>query len=490
MRLAIGNSYTAQSATIADEECINWYSQTIESEGPVVPVEAYGGRSAGQVNVCIATPGLVVFAALPGVPRGQCWTGSRLFAVAGTQLVELTANGTQINRGFIATDGNAASLAFNGFQVLIVSGGRAYCYTLDANKLIEVTAQLAGVPVKVECSDTYFIVFFQNSNKFQLSQLLDGTTWPGQLVNEVSVFAENITSIICNHRELWVFGQQRSQVYDDTGSTEAFDPVPGALIEKGCWAAFAPSLLDNSVFWIDQDQRGGLSAWRSNGYTPTRVSTYAQESDLASYGPAQIAGIVTYSYQRIGHLFWVIYIPGAKWSWVFDVTEGKWHKRNAWISATSTAQSHWSWNHSYAFGKHLVGDWNSSNLYEMNEKYLTDNGTNIRCVMRLPIMIDEMQRLFQSNLTLDFDTGEGPQPPLTDGLGNPRQPQVMLRWSNDRGRNWSNEHLLNLGFAGQYRTRAIQRRIGQSRYRVIEFSISDPVQRTLLGVYLNTAEGQ
>ncbi len=100
--------------------------------------------------------------------------------------------------------------------------------------------------------------------------------------------------------------------------------IPGALIETGGAATFAQARADNSVFWIGQDERGGRMAWRSNGYTPQRVSTHAVETDLSSYTAAQIASLVSWSYQDSGHLFWVLYIPGSSWSWVYDVGEGLW----------------------------------------------------------------------------------------------------------------------------------------------------------------------
>jgi hypothetical protein len=197
--------------------------------------------------------------------------------------------------------------------------------------------------------------------------------------------------------------------------------------------------------------------------------------------------MTTYSYQDKGHLFWVLYIPFSQWSWVYDVGENLWHKRASWNSATSTWTAHRSWNHSYAYNKHLVGDPVSGNLYVMDSSNLTDNGNEIRRFRRSPTVINEMQRIYHKELALDFDTGQGPQPPLIDGAGNPRQPQCMLRWSDDRGKTWSNQHILDCGFAGNFKTRVIQRRLGQSRYRVYELSMTDPIPWVLVDAYLEIA---
>lgn len=485
----VGPSYTVQSGAVADEECINWFGETNESGSPFVRPQAYGGMEFATIRSYFGTPGLSVFATLPSGPiRGNYWTGQRQFVVADTQLIELADDGTQTVWGNVATDGNRASICANSIQLLIVSGGRAYCFTLATNVLVEVTSQLAGVPIQCDCSDTYGIVIFQNSNKFQISQVLDFSTWPGQLVNEVSVFAENIVSMIVNHRELWILGQKRSQPYQDTGSTEVFDVIQGALIETGSAATFSVQRVDNSVFWVGLDERGAMIAWRSNGYTPSRISTHAVEVWLSKH--ANIAQLVSYSYQDRGHLFWVLYVPDSDCSWVYDVGENLWHKRASWNAATATWGPHWSWNHAYGFGKHLVGDWNSANLYEMSFANLTDNGTSIRRLRRAPTVTNEKNWMYHTQLTVDFETGLGPQPPLTDGNGNPRPPQAMLRWSDDRGKTWSNEHVRSLGMAGQYNTRVFWMRLGRSRNRVYELSMTDPVPTAIVDAYLELANGQ
>jgi hypothetical protein len=60
----------------------------------------------------------------------------------------------------------------------------------------------------------------------------------------------------------------------------------------------------------------------------------------------------------------------------------------------------------------------------------------------------------------------------------------MLRWSDDTGQTWSNEHWQNCGFAGQYSTRVIYRRLGNSRYRVYEWSATDPIPWAISDAFL------
>jgi len=66
-------------------------------------------------------------------------------------------------------------------------------------------------------------------------------------------------------------------------------------------------------------------------------------------------------------------------------------------------------------------------------------------------------------------------------------PQVMLRWSDDGGHTWSNEHWVSMGRIGTYGTRAIWRRLGMTlklRDRVYEVSGTDPVKIDIVGAEL------
>jgi hypothetical protein len=478
----IGPSYTAKSNVVADEECINWFAESIETPGAQTKWSYF------------ATPGLFLFSASDDGPaRGSFWTGSRFFSVIADTLYSVAADGTKTALGSIDNDGFSVSIAASNIQLLIVGAGKAYCFTFATSALVEVTSLLAGTPVMGKYSDGYFIVMFSGNNKFQISAVLDGTTWPGIQVNAVSVFPEDIVSIEVSHRELWIFGSQHAQPYMDTGSLEIFDVIPGALIDTGCAATFSPCLVDNTIFWISEDQRGARQAWRANGYTPMRISTHAVETALSSY--PDISGLVSYSYQDNGHLFWVLYIPGTDCSWAFDVAENLWSKRAEWSPQTATFGPHKSWNHAYAWGKHIVGDWGSGNLYEMklpfdsgggNYKFVTDDGALIVRKRRSPTLVSEMEWIYHKDFTADVAPGLGPQPPLLDGDGNPRPPQVMLRWSDDRGSTWSNTHVLDCGFAGEYTARAICRRLGRSRYRVYELTVSDPIPWVLVDAYIRT----
>ncbi len=61
----------------------------------------------------------------------------------------------------------------------------------------------------------------------------------------------------------------------------------------------------------------------------------------------------------------------------------------------------------------------------------------------------------------------------------------MMQFSDDGGHTWSNELWTGMGKEGEYKNRAIWRKLGQARTRVYRIMISDPVKRIIIGAELD-----
>jgi len=416
----------------------------------------------------------------------HCING-RLFATSGPNLYEIDAAGTATVRGTIAVGTGLDSIASGPLHLLIISGGTAYSYVLATNTLAPVIGML-GTPKMAGFSDGYFIVLLANSRQFQISGLLDATSWDGLDTTQISVFPDNINSMLVDHREVWLFGKKQSVVYWNSGNTDfPFDVITGAFLEEGSSAQSPPVKLDNSILWLGGGERGAGIGWRAEGYTPRRLTNHAIEHAWQAY--PDLTDARSYAYQQDGHSFWVVYFPSANATWVFDSATGLWHERGYWNTTTGKYNAHHSQCYAYAFGKHLVGDWNSGNVYEMDIDLQDDAGAAIRRMRRAPHLSNEQKWLYHKELQIDLEVGLGPIPPLLDGDGNARSPKVMLRWSNDGGKTWGNTHQLDAGKAGEYKTRLIARRLGRSRDRVYEISATDAIPFRIIDCYLDVEAG-
>lgn len=503
----VGPTYTSQSIIADSQKTLNWYPELVES-----------GQGQSQMTM-YRTPGLKLLVALPTGPVRGCIAitagpaGGTSFWVGGGVLYQVTAAGVATAIGPVGNDFKLVSMAENGSagnQLCICSAGQVYIYNLSAlqptgsiqlapNTLSGTMGGLQGFAAKVKYCDGYFVVTLANTNKFQVSALEDGSVWNPLSVQQVSVFPENIGGIDVAYRQLWIFGADgHAQVYYNSGAN-AFTPfdVIGAggvgFMEEGINAPDSIAVLDNAPFWIGGNANGAGIAWRANGYTPTRISNHAIETAWAKY-PKKCSDAVGYAYKDQGHTFWVLRFPSANEgfgaTWVYDTATQMWHERGFWSQEGFTGYSaHLSTCHCWAFNMHLVGDWNSGNIYVMDIAYMDDNGKQIRRARRAPHVSSERQWIYFHELEVVMDVGDGPMPPLLDGAGKARGPQAMLRWSNDGGRTWGNEHWVDVGQAGDYNARTRWLRMGRARDRVYELVVTDPIPWQIIEADLRATPG-
>src|SRR5258708_14739492 len=149
-----GPSYSSQSVAADAQRCMNLYLENIESGD---------GKTA---RALYRTPGLSVAYTLPNVPLAQYNANGRLFAVANGHLYELLSNLTSTDRGAMAGSGGLTGFASSQTQLLIVSGGNAFCFNLTTNSFQAITGIAFSNPIMCGFSDGYFIVLFGNSQKF------------------------------------------------------------------------------------------------------------------------------------------------------------------------------------------------------------------------------------------------------------------------------------------------------------------------------------
>jgi hypothetical protein len=238
--------------------------------------------------------------------------------------------------------------------------------------------------------------------------------------------------------------------------------------------------MDNGVFWLGKDARGQGIVYRANGYTGQRISTHAVEWHIQTYG--NISDAVAYTYQQDGHSFYVLTFPSANKTWVYDVATNAWHERAGWVNGEFTR--HRSNCQMFFNSEVIVGDYENGKLYAFDPTVYADDGQIqrwLRSWRALPTGQNNLRRTAHHSLQLDCESGVG----LNLGQGD--DPQAMLRWSDDGGHTWSNEHWSGMGKIGEYYRRVFWRRLGMTlklRDRVYEVSGTDPVKIAIMGAEL------
>lgn len=471
----VGATYQSLSPNVDAEDTINCYPEKIEGQGET-PLALYGSE------------GLEIFVKIneTSVPKIILAKG-RTFA-ASSHLWELFETGPAIDRGdLLGPPVVELTMVYNPNQLLICNNGKLFVFTFATNVLVPVVNYSTGGAIppvsQVAYTDGYFLATLRGTNSFQTSLLVDGTQWSALDIASISIFADPIVSMIIAFREPWFFGPKQTAVYYNSGAGDPpFIPIAGASLENGSGAQAGPVRIDNSIFWVDSDERGSLIARRANGYNPVRISNHAVETAWQSY--SKTSDLVSYAYQINGHSFWMIYFPSADVTWCYDVSTQMWHKRGFWNGSRSTYGAHRSQCHQQAFGKHLVGDWGSGNIYNLSPTVYTDFGNPIRRLRRSPHVSTNQTWIYHRSMQLYCESGLGPIPPLLDGNGQPRAPIINLAWSDDGGHKYSSEHPCPMGKGGEYNSRVVWRRLGRSKSRVYQVTFSDPAPFRIVDAYL------
>ena len=381
------------------------------------------------------------------------------------------------------------SIADNGAVLFFACNGPSYTWYEPTNEFNQITDVNFPGAVTVSYLDTQFIFNEPNSQRIWSVDTINPANgdYIYPLVFDPLFFSsadgspDGVVAVNADHRQLWVFGTDSTEVWYNAGLANfPLTPIQGAFNEIGCVAAYSVAKLDNTLFWLGTDARGQGIVYKANGYTGVRVSTHAIEYAIAQYG--NLADALAYTYQQEGHAFYVLIFPSANATWVYDVSTQAWHERAGFVDGEFTRhRSNCQCNFG---GNTIVGDFENGNIYKFNLDIYADNGGIqkwLRSWRALPTGQNNLKRTAQHSLQLDCETGIG----LNDGQGS--TPETMLRWSDDGGHTWSNEHWREMGAIGQFGYRTIWRRLGMTqkiRDRVYEVSGTDPVKIAIMGAEL------
>ena len=468
----LGASYVARSINAADNRMVNMFPEATTD----------GGKTAGFLN---RTPGLEFLQTVGTGPIRALWAhqtnGSDFYVVSGTEVYKLTSlTGTPVKLGDVSGTG-PVSIADNGTQIFFACNGPSYIYNETTNVFAQITDPDFPGAVTVGYLDGYFVFNEPSSQRVWVTSLLDGLSVDPLDFASAEGSPDGLVAVIVDHREAWLFGSDSVEVWYDAGNVDfPLARIQGAFNEIGCIAAYSVAKLDNGLFWLGTDARGQGIVYRANGYTGVRVSTHAIEYAIAQYG--NISDALAYTYQQEGHAFYVLTFPSANATWVYDVSTQAWHERagfdnGEFMRHRSNCQCNFE-------GNILVGDFQNGNVYKFNLDVYADNGGIqkwLRSWRALPTGANNLKRTAQHSLQLDAETGVGLN------LGQGSTPEAMLRWSDDGGHTWSNEHWAQMGAIGQYGYRTIWRRLGMTlklRDRVYEVSGTDPVKISVMGAEL------
>lgn len=474
-------------------------------------------QTVASENMSSAAAAAVFTAAITGttltvasVASGTLYLGQTVQGAGVTADTMITAFGTGT--------GGAGTYTVSASQTV----ASITMYALNFTQIPSTDGAFSGGNV-VDIMDNYFVYNNPDTQQWAASDLLSPIS-PALSYGVKDGAPDDLVSLIVDHREVYLLGENSSEVWTDVGAVPfPFQRIPGTSTQHGIAAVFSVARVGNSFAYVSRNIRGQGMIVQMNGYIPQRISTHAVENSIANQ---YIDDAIAWTYQLEGHECYVVTFPTLDLTWVYDATTQMWHK---WLYTDNNNQYHRHRGNCCAVfqGLVMIGDYENGKIYELDKQAYTDDGQLIRRVRRAPHLVTDFQRQYFDEFQIQFQPGVGttglsintgaiqqttlqspytiyPEAELRIGpndivyLGNTTllnasdtttYPQAMLRWSNDGGSTWSNEHWVTIGQAGKYKNRAIWRRLGTARDRIFEVAVTDPVKTVIVSANLKASEG-
>jgi len=471
----LGAAYASRSLNLAAQRCINLYPELVETKD---------GKSVGALY---GVPGETLLATIgTGPHRGSfARAGGLLYVVSGSGVYSVTTSWVATQIGTIGTTSGPVCMIDNGTQIAIFDGVAGYCW--NGTKFTTIALPATG-PVSAAYQDGFGLINQLGTQTWWQSNYKDLSTWNALNFGTKDAKPDWVQAIGDKNREVWLFGQEYTEVWVNAGvSGFAFQRLQGVFIQAGCVAPFSVANIDESLIWLGSNQYGQGVVFVSEGYRAKVVSTHAIANAIQGYVRAgiTIADAIGFVYQEDGHIFYMLTFPSANATWCWDQATGLWHQRAAFVNGAFNR--HDANSYAYFGGRHVIGDWQSGNLYALDLEVYTDNGRPrkwLRSWRALPPNKVAEEPMTFDSLQVDMETG------ITAPAGT--DPQVALRWSDDGGHNWSNQELADWGATGATANRVRWTRLGQTMEstgldRTFEVSSSDPVRVALIGASMEVS---
>lgn len=470
----VGGHFRSQSPIADCSTLENLYPEFAEAPGQKSPAWLY------------PTPGYRRFGATAQVGGKRVFStgasNSRMFSVTGVRFYEWLADGSTIDRGAVAADGNPATICTNGDggqQLGITAGANFYVFDLLTNTLTPV-AFLAGKATMAGFSSGYILVFDIATGTVYQSDLYDATVFDPANFFQRSVQADDWAAFyVTPWGQLFIAGTKTRDNYYDAGTFPIpFAPAVSGIQTEGCAATFSVCEVAAKICWLGTTAQGGYKVYATGGYEAITISSQSVEFALSRYTQAQISQAVAEGYSDQGHDFYLLTVGDT--TWAYDFSTRQWATRRSFTNAATRQLGPMRARfHCFAFNKHLWLDSETGVAYESDIAFPLDvDGLEIQRQRTSPSICRSNQVLDIGEFELKMQVGVGNLNPPGDF------PTILLELSYDGGLTWGRQRAASVGRTGEY-LRVRWQSNGSGRDVAFRVTMSDPINNwRIMAAYL------
>lgn len=413
------------------------------------------------------TPGLRTFVNFGSYPcRGFYRKGDLLYIVNRFTVWEVTNDGAMTNIGTLLTSAGRVEISDNGTQIIFVDGPNGYIYNTSTSTFSQITDNDFPGASTVTFLNGYFVITKPGSGEFYCSAIYDGTSWAALDFATAESNPDVLVRVMADNGQLVLFGPETTEFWGDSGALDfPFARIGASAIEWGLAARWSLCKFMDSLIFLRRNRLGAVQVCTLSGYNAQRVSNDEMDYIFSKYPATSDA--TGFSYMISGHPFYQINFPLANESWLYDGLTKAWSK-----VSTSKGRHRGEIQQNY-LDRIFVTDHENGKVYEMADGEFTDDGAPIAREL-----ITRHQSTGQwsviDELWLEMEAGVGTQ------LGQGLNPKLMMQVSKDGGHTFGNEVWVPFGKIGEYRRRAVFRRLGRARDWTFKFRVTDPVKTVFI----------
>lgn len=422
-----GGDYQEKSRPLSKQVTRNFWPKAIASQ------------KAKSRYVLQSFYGLKSFTTKSGsADRGMLKNQGKLYKVTDTTLYEVASNGVHTSLGFIPGS-NRCIMSAMGSQVIIANGG-GNIYTWDGTTLTQNTDPNLGNPNGVAVLNNQAIYDQGNGQGFDVSDVGTPNTINGLNNAQAESFSDDLIIPYAYRETLYLMGAETIELWWNSGQgNPPFDKIQGAVINQGLGAKYSVADNPDFIFFFGADKQFHTLTAGSSA-VDTVISTPALAKQMQDYSVTD--DCIGFTMELEGQWFYVATFPFEDITWVYPVG-GEWFQWGSSATGRIRANSYVN-----IFGKHLVGDYQSGNIYELDAETYTDAGeTIIRTRDSAPIhggLFQQDGRAFELNrLEIFLETGVG----LVSGQGS--DPYLIISVSRDGGKTFGTERFVRVGKLGE-----------------------------------------
>lgn len=441
--------YTSEILPLAAQTCSNW-----------IPITPQAGALAEEA--LLHRKGLEQFVTTSGQFRGDLVYDGDYFSINGTTLTKIETDGTKTAIGGSITGSGRLSIAQNDDYVVFVNNlGDGFYY--NGSTVTPITDGDYLQSSTVVFIDGYFLFTELTGERFFVSTINDPSSFAALDRSTAELRPDPIIAAYVYNNLLHILGSETIEKYNNIGGVAfPFQRINGAANSVGCYSRFTPIEVGNSFTFIGGGKNEGAQVYLMNGNTPQVISTPAIDTSLQEFSVSELALAFSFVFEDSGQHIVGYTIESDRITdrtFCFNMTSGKWFELKSGSSAFRARSV------TRVYGKFLVGD--DTNQVGQFTETRTDYGD--------PIFLEKASQPFLSQDGEEYRIGKI-EAWFQAGTGDATtNPQVMMDFSDDLGRTWSNETWRGIGKVGEYGKRSVWRKQGLiTRNRVYRFKASDP----------------